>query len=420
MPILKAISGHTDVQGIKRYLEKDGRAIAQDFYNLSWDDREMVDHGDGWKQSTQWADQMDRTRHRNGNDQPWKGRRARTFKHFVLSPDPEDRIDLPALRELASAWALEHFEDHQIAIIYHDDNEHRIPHAHIVVNNTNLATGKRMHTDRPEDLNRELQDMARERGLRGLSNEMEPKTGLERLATRNAREGAPPRTKQSVYMGRKERGIVETGGYSWVTDIRGRVTIAKTLAHSEKEFMGLLEKMEVIVSDNSEKARRQDWIFSLADQPTKKVSGERLGMSFGKEALQRRFERQGSYHPTATSEAVIRARAEQAVELNDLCDLDKLASTLKTCSRFNVRSLEDFDKRLSNKAAAPEKVREELRQARDYMTENKLLPQRISKSQAPARRPADSRPHAQADAAKRQRQAQVQQQEQQRQRRRER
>lgn len=80
--------------------------------------------------------------------------------------DPGDDIDLAALRELACSWALKHFGDHEIAIVYHDDNARGIPHAHIVVNNANLRTGYRMQTQHPEDLNRDLQDMAREAGLR--------------------------------------------------------------------------------------------------------------------------------------------------------------------------------------------------------------------------------------------------------------
>lgn len=57
----------------------------------------------------------------------------RLFKHFVLSPDPSDDIDLPALREIARSWALKHFGGLEIASVYHDDNARGIPQAHIVV-----------------------------------------------------------------------------------------------------------------------------------------------------------------------------------------------------------------------------------------------------------------------------------------------
>ena len=84
---------------------------------------------------------------------------------------------------------------------------------------------------------------------------------------------------------------MRSGGYSWVGDIRARVALAKTTAHDESEFLGILDALGVHVADNSAKARRDDWVFSLAEEPSKKVSGERLGFVYGKEMLRRRFER---------------------------------------------------------------------------------------------------------------------------------
>lgn len=176
MPILKPISGHGSTGGIRRYLEKGGRALARDLFNLSYDERDAGALGEDAKEACAWDAEMDATRAAFGTDAPWRGKPARTFKHFVLSPDPGDDIDLATLRELACSWALRHFDDHEIAIVYHDDNARGIPHAHIVVNNANLRTGYRMQTQHPEDLNRDLQDMARERGLSGLSNDRAPES----------------------------------------------------------------------------------------------------------------------------------------------------------------------------------------------------------------------------------------------------
>ncbi len=430
MPILKVISGHTSVRGIKRYLEKDGRALAQDFYNLSWDEREMEGYDEAAKAFVPWDVEMDDTRALFDHEREWRGLKARTFKHFVLSPDPEDRIGLAELRSLAGDWALKHFGDHQIAITYHDDNENRIPHAHIVVNCTNLATGYKLHTDNPKELNEELQEMARQRGLRGLSNELRPHTGAERLAASREPERIPPKTRQAVYYGREERGLVEAGSWSWVADIRNRVSIARTLSRSEAEFRSLLDTLEVDIRDNSEKARRSDWIFSLRDEPSKKVSGERLGMVFGKEALLRRFARQASYRPSDEAAEAIRIRASSAVELNDLADLDGLAEALNTCERFSIRSLDDFERRMAGRAVSRE-TQAALAKARDYMAANRLLPKSAPRGATAQRdgsgehaRKSPGQPtgtKAVQDAAVRQRQAALaQQQEAQRQRRRER
>ena len=286
MPVLKPISGHGNCVPVQRYLEKNGRALARDFFNFSeTPDADLMREPEFGK-PFDWAAEMDAFRAECGNDDPWNGKRARTFKHFVLSPSPEDEVSLDELRELAHAWALHFFPEHHIAIIYHDDNENRIPHAHIVVNNTNVVTGRRMHTDNPLDLNRALQEMAAERGLRALSNERpEPSTGFQRLAANKGEPRAKARTLQETYRSRAERRAEAAGGYSWVADIRNRVGIAKGLARNEQEFRSILVMMGVGIEDNSPRARRQDWIFSLADAPARRVSGERLGASFGKACL---------------------------------------------------------------------------------------------------------------------------------------
>ena len=96
MPILKPISGHTGCRNVRKYLEKNGRAIARDFFNLSWDEREMSGYDQAGKEAVEWDREMDRMRASFGNDAPCKGRKARTYKHFVISPDPEDGIDIEA------------------------------------------------------------------------------------------------------------------------------------------------------------------------------------------------------------------------------------------------------------------------------------------------------------------------------------
>ena len=225
MPILKPISGHGSTGGIRRYLEKGGRALARDLFNLSYDERDAGALGEDAKEACAWDAEMDATRAAFGTDAPWRGKPARTFKHFVLSPDPGDDIDLAALRELACSWALKHFGDHEIAIVYHDDNARGIPHAHIVVNNANLRTGYRMQTQHPEDLNRDLQDMARERGLSGLSNDRSPESPSR---ARGHVGAGGPRSRRSVYLGRAEKEIMRSGGYSWVGDIRAVSATVKT------------------------------------------------------------------------------------------------------------------------------------------------------------------------------------------------
>ena len=157
--MLKTIAGHTSARGICRYLTRKNRALASDYINI-----EAPEGVRGFD----WAEAMDATRRAFGNDLPWRGKRVRTYKHYVVSPDPRDSIGLEALRELATTWAAEHFSEYEVAIVYHDDNEHGIPHAHVVVNNTNIETGRRLQDPDPKALAASLQDIAERQGLSAL------------------------------------------------------------------------------------------------------------------------------------------------------------------------------------------------------------------------------------------------------------
>lgn len=377
MPILKPISGHGTVSKLRAYLEKKNRALGRDVLNLPLRDEWICEERGQRAIPVEWDVEMDDTREAYGTNKEWRGMRARTFKHFVVSPDPDDRITLEQLRELSHRWVESNFPKHEVAIVYHSDNEGSIPHAHIVVNNANLETERRLHTDHPEDLNRELQDIAREMGLSGLCNQM-PSRGEK------SSSGKQPRTRQSIYFGRAEKELMASGGYSWVGDIRARVALAKNTSRSQEEFFEALSRLGIEIADNSEKARRDDWIFSLADEPSKKVSGERLGYTFGKSMLSDRFQRQSAYQPSTRSASEIRHRAVDAVRLNDLNDLSRLSAALETCAKFDVRYLEDFDRRLASLTRRGHEDSEGFRRlvaARVYVAENELMTRRSDRSE---------------------------------------
>ena len=143
MPIIKPISGRTGCGGVFRYLTKDGRALAFDYLNLPAPALEPAEEPPEYAPYN-WARDMDATRKEAGNDAPWHGKPARTYKHYVLSLDPGDRIGLSDLRRLTMAWVRENFSDFEVAVVYHDDNAGRIPHAHVVVNNTNVSNLRRL------------------------------------------------------------------------------------------------------------------------------------------------------------------------------------------------------------------------------------------------------------------------------------
>lgn len=299
--MLKAISGHTSTRGIRRYLTKEGRALAEDYINL-----EPSVPG----RPFDWAEAMDRTRRLYGNNSAWRGRRARTYKHYVVSPDPKDRVSLDGLRALATGWARECFPDHEVAIVYHDDNAGGIPHAHVVVNNTNLETGRRLQDPDPKALAKSLQGAAESLGMSPL--EAVPRSGVAARAERRHPRPAA-RTRREEYVGRAEKELSDRGEYSWVADIRARVRVARSVARSETEFRSLLGSLGVTVSENSPHAPRRDWMYAFADRPSRRVGGERLGLSYSRERLEPVLRAGGIRRIADAGERAIAAAARSAV-----------------------------------------------------------------------------------------------------------
>lgn len=194
--MLKTIAGYTSARGICRYLTRKNRALASDYLNIDSPDSE---HSDA---VFDWAAVMDATRRAYGNDLPWRGKRVRTYKHYVVSPDPKDGVD-PDPKALASS----------------------------------------------------LQKIAESQGLTAL-RPPEPTGVAARAAKRHPR--AHPATYRSEYLRRAEKELTERGEYSWTADIRARARIARAASRSVEDFKALLSSMGVEVSDNSSKAQRRD------------------------------------------------------------------------------------------------------------------------------------------------------------------
>lgn len=329
--MLKAIAGHTSARGICRYLTKKDRALAEDYLN--------IDAPEGAR-GFDWAAVMDETRRAFGNDIPWRGKRVRTYKHYVISPDPKDGASLSALRELATAWAEEHFSEFEVAIIYHDDNERGIPHAHVVVNNTNIETGRRLQDPDPKALAESLQSIAERQGLTALRPP--EATGVAARAQRRNPKRAPE-TYRSEYVRRAEQELVDRGEYSWTDDIRARVRIARTVSRSEAEFRGILSAMGVTVSDNSPRAQRRDWIYAFADRPARRISGERMGLAYGREHLEPLLRAGGIRRLEDAGERAIAEIAKRAVEVGNLEKLRSLSGAVALIEASRARCTADLD-----------------------------------------------------------------------------
>lgn len=367
--MLKTIAGHTSARGICRYLTRKNRALASDYINIDAPDPARPEA------AFDWARVMDSTRRAFGNDLPWRGKRVRTYKHYVVSPDPKDGIALDALRDLATSWAREHFSDYEVAIVYHDDNQNGIPHAHVVVNNTNIETGRRLQDPDPKTLAASLQDIAERQGLSAL-RPPEPAGVAARAQRRSPKRH--PETYRSEYVRRAEKELAERGEYSWTADIRARVRIARTVARSEAEFRNVLSSMGVTVSDNSPKAQRRDWIYALADHPARKISGERMGLAYGRERLEPLLRSGGIRRLEDAGERTIAAIAKRAVEVGDLDELARLSDAVALIEASRARCLGDLDALSQEGSGAASRTVA-------YVRERGLLPEERPATQARGR-----------------------------------
>lgn len=369
MPYVKAIAGHTRLGGAQRYLEREGRALARDFLNL---DAPMEGLGsDGLPEYGEydWASVMDATREMRGNDSPFKGRRARTYKHYVFSPDPRDSVGLTALRSVTMSWVRENFGDYEVAIVYHDDNEHHIPHAHVIVNNTSLETGRRLQDPDPRALKRSAQRIAQEHGLSFYVDEpADPETGHV--------PDSDPYARRNAHI--VERDMVSKGEYSWVADIRARVEVAKGVAKDPADFQAALREMGVSVRESA--SRRGDWVYSLAETPSHQVTGSRLGASYTRREVTGWLRSPTRTTPSALTMRNVRQVAEGAIELSDLGELVRLSEAVRVVTRGGFRSLSAMDSAASRMRGMPnrEATVARLERARSYCAERGILPERTS------------------------------------------
>ena len=151
-----------------------------------------------------------------------------------------------------------------------------------------------------------------------------------------------PRTLQAEYVRRAECEIAEKGGYSWAADIRARIRVARSVTRSEDEFRGLLKSLGVEVENNSAKARRRDWIFSLVYHPTRRVSGESLGLGYGRKSLIRGFSLGAAGHLASAGKRKVAELARSAVEFGDLSELERLSEALVWLKSNRIRTAADL------------------------------------------------------------------------------
>ena len=392
MPVAKIKAGKGTCQSLRRYLlgEDGGRALAVDLYNLGeWSEpAPYVDEEDEERRKGyDWARDMDMTRRELGHDKvPYNGKAPRSYVHAVISPKKDEAVDLPALRELVRRVIADQFPYHEVAVVYHDDNEGHILHAHLQVNVSDLCTLKKLHMPSKHEFNRRVQDIAREMGVAAFDNRFPGQreaAGTPAGATPDERDRAQAFTKWDLYPSRAERRVAMKGGDSWKADLRQRVIAAMVTSTDVPGFKERLAQLGVTVRPNSPKARRRDWVYALADAPTRCAAGEKLGYTYGRTAVERRFERQaagmvGTSRPLDSMSADEFARvAARAVRVHGVEELREVARALEEIDRYNVQSVQALDDKArlyAGRYGEGCRACRELRAARRVIVEKGLLP----------------------------------------------
>ena len=261
MPIVKfqsfsKTSHHPSVARRSQYLLKDGRAVLQSTLNVGPD----------------WPRAMDEERKIYGTDG------GVLFREVMISPAEADKATPEQMLGLGEEFVRTHLPNAQTAIVIHVDNRERtdgglegIPHAHIVVNNVELDTGRRVHLDREEirTIHNDVQDIAESLGLSRI-DDYQPGVWLESAQERQ-------RTLE-------ERQIALSGREPWKETVREMALQALEGSLDLDEFQRKLDAADVsleidngrlylIDRDNPDRACR-------ADKLDKSLSAQELGKRF--------------------------------------------------------------------------------------------------------------------------------------------
>ena len=223
-----------------------------------------------------WADVMDQTRQAWGKD----GENRRSYYHFMISPDPADHCGVEETLEVAREWATAMYPDAEWAIVVHDDNRARIPHAHIVLNSVYPMTGKMVHRTDSDVVaeDRLVQNICEAHGLEVLPDIED----WRRAVASGAIQGD---TVQDARMDNTERALLRTGRRSWVADMRRAVDAAVEGSPDWRTFRERLEASGYALREG-----RRGLVFERrgAERPERKL-GAGLGLSYTREGIETRL-----------------------------------------------------------------------------------------------------------------------------------
>lgn len=292
MSYLKRQSSHGSTRNLIAYLHgHDGqeRAIEEDFAFISYKSVEA---------ETEWKD-LDATAKKYGHDKAVAGKKAVTYIHYVIAPDPRDfegkdpKEMLRKVRQCAVGWAERCLPNQPYVIIYHDDGHNGNIHAHVVASTTDLKTRKKCHASK-KDLLREreiLDEESRRVGLEALGDRLIMKDAERALDERNAQrrkrgEREVPKTvsarqtTQREVMTKAERYMRD--GQSWKARLR---QIVDECAWESDSFAGF-QRLLRFYGCTATVTRSGQITYTIGDR---RCSAKKLGMMYQTDFLASQF-----------------------------------------------------------------------------------------------------------------------------------
>lgn len=104
------------------------------------------------------------------------------------------------------------------------------------------------------------------------------------------------------------------------------------------------------------RSREGDWVYSLADTPTRRVTGAKLGFSYTRRGVKSAMRTTTRSASPEAAEKIVRL-ANDAIEVRDLGELGELARAIGFVSRNNIRSLAQMDRAISRARSDSEAAR---------------------------------------------------------------
>ena len=332
-------------KGIQWYIEDKvpGRCLAKEFLNMM-----------AWR-TAEWAKDFDRRRMIEGNDRPYHGKPAVQYVHAEISPDPRDAVTVEEMVSFAREWAAHWFGDDfkpgklgcfQVAIGIHDDNENGIMHAHVVVNNTDLLTGKRLHFNRDDNraVQDQAQDLARDRGWYYFDYTKDHHW----IKVEADRE--PSERRAMLQVGKAstiaERRMADRGVDVWKDRLRDRIFSAKSISRNERQFISACEEMGIGVQENAD----SDLVYSIDwEGGKKKAAGANLGRGWkgkgveGRRTLAKQMPREDARALRANVLKVFSEMRTWEVKASGVAE-HEIAQALLTMHRWHVWTHDGLDR----------------------------------------------------------------------------